>query len=55
MSYQPIENYGIVGNLHSTALVGPNGSVDFICFPHFDSLSVFARLQRDEAKTTISS
>ncbi|HLZ86499.1 MAG TPA: glycoside hydrolase family 15 protein, partial [Puia sp.] len=48
MSYQPIENYGIVGNLHTIALVGLNGSIDFMCFPQFDSPSVFARLLDDK-------
>jgi GH15 family glucan-1,4-alpha-glucosidase len=42
MSYQPIENYGIIGDLHTTALVGMDGSIDFFCFPTFDSPSVFA-------------
>ncbi|MFQ5944809.1 MAG: glycoside hydrolase family 15 protein [Anaerolineae bacterium] len=44
MSYQPIENYGIIGDLHTVALVGMDGSIDFMCFPHFDSPSMFARL-----------
>lgn len=39
--YHPIEDYGIIGDLKTTALVGPNGSIDFFCFPHFDSPSVF--------------
>jgi GH15 family glucan-1,4-alpha-glucosidase len=44
MSYQPIENYGVIGDLNTVALVGMNGSIDFLCFPHFDSPSVFAAL-----------
>lgn len=44
MSYQPIENYGVVGNLHTVALVGMDGSVDFMCFPHFSSPSIFAAM-----------
>lgn len=44
MDYQPIENYGIIGDLNTVALVGMNGSIDFMCFPHFDSPSVFAAL-----------
>ena len=48
MSYQPIENYGIIGDLNTVALVGLNGSIDFMCFPDFDSPSVFAALLDDE-------
>lgn len=44
MRYQPIENYGIVGDLHTVALVGVNGSIDFMCFPFIDSPTIFARL-----------
>ncbi len=44
MSYQPIENYGIIGDLNTIALVGLNGSIDFMCFPDFDSPSIFAAL-----------
>ncbi len=47
MAYQPIENYGIVGDLHTVALVGKDGSIDWFCFPHFDSPSVFAALLDD--------
>ena len=42
--YQPIENYGVIGDLNTIALVGLNGSIDFMCFPDFDSPSVFARI-----------
>jgi GH15 family glucan-1,4-alpha-glucosidase len=48
MSYQPIEDYGIIGDLHSVALVGKNGSIDWLCFPYFDSPSVFAALLDDK-------
>jgi GH15 family glucan-1,4-alpha-glucosidase len=44
MGYQPIENYGIIGDMKTVALVGLNGSIDFMCFPEFDSPSVFASL-----------
>lgn len=43
-SYQPIENYGIVGNMNTVALVGKNASIDWFCYPHFDSPSIFARI-----------
>ena len=49
MNYQPIENYGLIGNMHTAALVGLNGSVDWLCFPHFDSPSVFCAIL-DDAK-----
>ncbi len=44
MPYQPIEDYGVVGNLRTTALIGKNGSVDWFCYPHFDSPSVFGAI-----------
>jgi GH15 family glucan-1,4-alpha-glucosidase len=44
MNYQPIENYGVIGDLHTVALIGMNGSVDYMCFPMFDSPSIFLRL-----------
>lgn len=48
MAYQPIENYGIIGNMHTVALVGMNGSIDWFCDPDFDSPSVFAAILDDE-------
>lgn len=47
MGYQPIENYGVIGDLNTVALVGLNGSIDFMCFPNFDSPSIFAALLDD--------
>lgn len=44
MNYQPIENYGVVGDLTTMALISMDGSVDFMCFPHFDSPTIFAAL-----------
>ncbi|HUK45998.1 MAG TPA: glycoside hydrolase family 15 protein [Terriglobales bacterium] len=48
MSFQPIENYGVIGNMKSIALVGMNGSIDFLCYPEFDSPTVFAALLDDK-------
>lgn len=58
--YLPIEDYGLIGNMHTCALVSVDGSVDFMCWcvlpprakivltvtlrPNFDSPSVFCRL-----------
>jgi GH15 family glucan-1,4-alpha-glucosidase len=48
MCYQPIENYGVIGDLHSVALVGMNGSIDWLCFPNFDSPCVFGAMLDDK-------
>ena len=45
--YQPIENYGVIGNLQTVALVGMDGAIDFLSFPYFDSPTVFAALLDD--------
>jgi GH15 family glucan-1,4-alpha-glucosidase len=44
MEFRPIEDYGVIGNMRSIALVGDHGSIDFFCFPRFDSPTVFAAL-----------
>src|SRR5215472_5802752 len=48
MGFQPIENYGVIGNMRSVALVGMTGSIVFLCYPDFDSPTVFAALLDDE-------
>src|SRR5712672_2557803 len=48
MSFEPIENYGVIGNMRSIALVGMSGSIDFLCYPNFDSPTVVAALLEDE-------
>ena len=48
MSYQPIENYGIIGNMRTMALIGMNGSIDWYCYPQFDSPSIFGAILDDK-------
>jgi GH15 family glucan-1,4-alpha-glucosidase len=42
--YEPIEDYGVIGNMQTVALVSRTGSIDWFCYPHFDSPSVFAAI-----------
>ena len=45
--YLPIENYGVVGNMRTVALVGIHGSIDWFCYPDIDSPSLFGALLDD--------
>ena len=46
--YKKISDYGIIGNLYSIALIGLDGSIDWMCLPHIDSPSIFGALLDDK-------
>jgi len=46
--YQKIDDYGLIGDMRSLALVSRAGSIDYYCMPKMDSATVFAALLDDE-------
>ena len=48
MAYLPIDQYGLIGDMHTVALVAVNGSIDWMCMPRFDSPSLFCAILDDQ-------
>ena len=42
--YLPVSEHGLIGDLHTVALVGTNGTIDWHCSPSFDAPSVFGSI-----------
>ena len=46
-------NYGVIGNCRTAALISQNGNIEWLCFPDFDSPSIFASmLDREKGSTS---
>ena len=44
LTYKPIDEYGLIGDMHGSALVGRDGSIDWCCIPRFDSPALFSSI-----------
>jgi len=44
LTYKPISEYGLIGDMHGSALVGSDGSIDWCCIPRFDSPALFSSI-----------
>ena len=48
MVYKPIRDYGLISDMHTAALVGLDGAIDWMCWPKFDSPAIFCALLDDK-------